>query len=110
MPTPPTARPPAGRAPLAAAGAALLAAGSAFVLPAWDAVLPGGALLWQGGAIVVALGLAVWSRRRASRDGAPRDGGGWTGARRSRWLAAAALLLALAWLGGVAVLWLWWPH
>jgi hypothetical protein len=83
---------------------ALLAAASTFVLPAWDAILPGGAIAWQVGALALALAGALWVRRQVP-PGTSRAGV-WL----LRLIATAALILALAWAGGVALLWLLWPR
>ncbi|HEU4566160.1 MAG TPA: hypothetical protein VFS05_15975 [Gemmatimonadaceae bacterium] len=104
MPEPPTPEPPARDTPAAAVLLAIVAAASAFLLPALDADLPGGSISWQVGAVALAIALALWIRRRAS---AAR---GVTRERLARWVATAALLLALVWLGGVGLLWLIWPR
>ena len=93
--------------PLQLALGAVLAAASAFVLPALDVDLPGGALGWQLAALVVAAASAGWAYGGTK---APAGQGG--GSRRGlvRLLAVVAVLLALAWIGGVAVLWVIWPR
>lgn len=78
---------------------ALAAAAAAFVLPAFDAALPGGAIGWQVAAVVTAI-IAAWLVRRRPV----------AGPRAARWLAAGALLVALVWVGAVALLWLLWPR
>jgi hypothetical protein len=82
----------------------LVAAASAFVLPAWDAALPGGAIIWQVAAVALALVGAFWVRRQLPGSGP------WPRARIGRLVATAAMLIALVWIGGVAVLWLVWPR
>lgn len=105
MPDPPAAQ-RGSRRPLALTIGAVLAAASAFLLPAADEVLPGGALAWQLVALGAAVGGAWWGYRSTRALVAGRAGG-----RRSvRILAGMAVLLALLWIGGVAVLWLIWPR
>lgn len=86
------------------ASLAVLAAVSTFLLPGWDAELPGGALPWQIAAGVVALGGAGWVLREVAA------GGRGTRARLVRAAAGIAILLALFWVAGVALLWLIWPR
>ncbi|MDH6231795.1 hypothetical protein M2281_002393 [Mesorhizobium soli] len=88
----------------AAAGFALCAAASAYVLPAWDEVLPGGAIIWQAVALVTACLGAVRAWRRLPIETS------WSPAMVVRFIAAAALLMALLWLIGVGILWLVWPR
>lgn len=95
---------PRSVSPTALAIGALLAAASTFVLPAFDVALPGGSIVWQVGAVALALVGAVWARRRLPA------GAGWSRARAVRLVAATAVLLALLWVGGVALLWLIWPR
>lgn len=83
--------------------AALVAACATFLLPALDADLPGGSLPWQVAAAVLALAGALRVRRLAATDRVTR-------LRLLRVVATAALLVALAWVGGVALLWLIWPR
>ena len=85
--------------------AALCAAVAAFVLPAFDAQLPGGAIAWQCAAVVVAIAGAVAVHRSAVVPAMPA---------RMRWLVRGAawlgLVVALFWVGAVALLWLFWPR
>lgn len=89
---------------LAGAVAALLCAASAFLLPALDADLPGGSIYWQVGALAAALAGAWWSVRRLP-SGVPA-----ARARLVRIVATLAVMVALVWLGGIALLWLIWPR
>jgi protein-S-isoprenylcysteine O-methyltransferase Ste14 len=99
-PPQPTPRGPA----LVVLACALLLAVSPFVLPALDAGLPGGSIVWQVGAVVLALAGAWWGWRHLP------VGGRWGRARLGRLVAIAAVLIALAWVAGVAFLWLIWPR
>lgn len=86
--------------------AALVVALTAFLLPSVDARLPGGAIMWQLAALAVAAGGAVWGWRAA------RAGTG-VAAPQRRWgriLGVVALLLVVAWIAGVAFLWVIWPR
>jgi hypothetical protein len=100
------AQPPArsGLPVPAVALAALAAACATFLLPALDADLPGGSLPWQVAAAVLALAGALRVRRRLLAG----DRG--TRARLVRTVAAVALLVVCAWVGGIAILWLIWPR
>lgn len=105
MPSDPPLTPRGTRRPLALAVSAVLAAASVFLLPAADTALPGGALAWQLLALGVAVGGAWWGYRSTRTPAAG------AGTRRSvRLLAGLAVLLALLWIGGVAVLWFLWPR
>lgn len=100
-PSPPS---PHGRLPvLVVALGALAAALATFLLPALDADLPGGSLPWQVAAVVLALAGALRVRRLAVA-------GRRTHIRLVRTVAMVALLVVLAWAGGVALLWLIWPR
>ena len=92
--------------PLVLALGAVLAAASVFVLPAAGAILPGGTILWQLLALVIAVGSACWAYRATrSPAGVPVPARRW-----ARFMAVAAILLALVWVGGVGFLWFLWPR
>jgi len=90
--------------PIIIALVACAAAASTFLLPAMDIALPGGSITWQVVAVVVAL-VAAWCAARARSEG-----GGQPARRLARGLSALAIVIALAWVGGVVLLWFIWPR
>lgn len=90
--------------PVVIALVAVAAAASTFLFPALDVALPGGSITWQVIAVIVALA-AAWRAARAKSEGDGRPAH-----RLARGLSALAIVVALAWVGGVVLLWFIWPR